>query len=136
MQAAAENVLDFRQARLLDPRWWQRLFWVCDHLARKNRKEVHYATLLRDLAVLNYDLPQDAFTRHWDGANTSIADISNAVLPWVDAKPPTVEEIANRMYHRYVDEFGQPGDPEHDAEVQKLLDYWNDPNKVIVHDWD
>lgn len=124
VQAAAERAIDFRTADSLDPRWWRKVKWITDSLARRNRKEVFQSQLAQHLAVLNYDLPQLAFESHWKGSSDLIMRLCNMLLPWIDTTPPTAEEIAQKLYERYVDEFGAPGSEEHDQEVARLIEFW------------
>lgn len=125
VQAAAEGAVDFSRADILDPGWWRKVKWITDYLSRRNRKELYQGQLAQHLAVVDYGLPQLTFERHWSSGNELITRICNMLMPWIDTTPPTPEEIAAKLYDRYVTEFGAPGSEEHDREMQRLIDYWN-----------
>lgn len=129
VQAAAEGAIDFSQADNLDPHWWRKVKWITDYLSRKNRKELYHEQLSQHMAVADYDLPQLTFEHHWDSGNELINKICNMLLPWIDTTPPTPEEIAAKLYERYVEEFGAPGTEEHDSEMQRLIEYWSADRK-------
>ena len=124
IQAAAEGSIDFRQANTLDRRWWLKTKWITNAIARRNRATVLGMQHSQHIGVTDYDTPQLAFDHHWKASNELVMKITEMLLPWIDTTPMSPEEIANRLYARYVEEFGQPGTPEHDEEMNRLIAHW------------
>lgn len=124
IQAATEGAIDFRQANTLDRTWWLRTRWITDSLARRNRAAVLALQHHQHASAVDYKTQQTTFEHHWDASNALVMQVTNLLLPWIDTTPLSPEEMAQRLYDRYVEEFGAPGSAEHDAEVEKLLEYW------------
>jgi hypothetical protein len=124
IQADAEGVIDFKQARPFDLRWWQYLELMSEHLARKNRARLFESKLSQNLAVLDYGLGDASFDYHWNQANFIRAQIGEILAPWMELGPKEPEEIAEQMTEQYKEEFGDPEDPEYDAKIEALIQQW------------
>ena len=46
------------------------------------------------------------------------------VFPWEDSGPQSLGEVAEQMRQQYLKSFPDPDSPEGKAEVQKLLNHW------------
>ena len=124
VQASVTGALDFRDARPLDRRWHKRLRWTLDYLDRQNDARVVENLIQQHLAVLDYNGDDNQFSTHWDEANRLRARYGGLVSPWGDWAPPDPQELAAQMHEEYVATFGDPQDPEFDAEMDRLIAYW------------
>jgi hypothetical protein len=125
IQADAEKIIDFRKAKPLEYHWNLHLRWKLDYLSRRNQARIIENQLQQHLAVLDYALESNQFNHHWEGAGTLQNRLFNLTQPWLDVGPEDPQEIAAMLQEQYTAEFGDPNDPEYQAEIDRLIASWN-----------
>ena len=113
VDAAVAGVADFRQARLLDPRWFQRLTVVLSGLDRKTQLDVMDAKYRFYLAQVASADTAETRERAFKVAEAAYYDYLGALRPWsgktyVDRKK---RELRTER-QAYIDAYGvDPSDP-------------------------
>jgi hypothetical protein len=106
--------VDFRAAKLLDGRWWQRLNILTQALARKKNAQALDAGYRFYLAqVANGSLTEESFKKAQQSAQDAFHDYVGRLKPWQgkDFKDRKNREVTNYR-QAYVDAFGfDPADP-------------------------
>jgi hypothetical protein len=106
--------------------WWA---GVCVTTAAANLDTAAKLTelrYLRQLAVLSYESDRKTLEHHWETADKLLEKITSYLQPW--EKPDErsyLHKAKDRMMDQYVAEFGEPGSPEHEAAIDKILEHWN-----------
>lgn len=124
VQAATRGVIDFRDVKLHDPRWWQRM--------RILLRQVELDSYLRKLESLQQhnlltlvvpNLKEEVFEIARDETARIGQGIHNVLFPWdkqaADEKP--TGQIAD-MRQAWVDVWGDPDDPEVQKRIQDTVD--------------
>jgi len=79
-----------------------------------------------NLAVLNYSMDFDAFNTHWNQADMIRNCLISNIAPWIKTGPKSTKEMMAQMREQYIATFGDPEDPENKAEMQRLIDHWEE----------
>jgi hypothetical protein len=114
VEAAAEGLINFREARLLDKTWWRRVRIMTDVLSRRTRAKVADASLRYHLAlVANSGLKPGSFEKAQDTAKERFYDLLGCWRPWEGASYAERQAKEFADYRQaYVDAFGcDPYDP-------------------------
>ena len=81
---------------------------------------------LRQLAVLSYQNDRKTLEQHWETADKLYDRIATCLQPWEKPDPRNhLHKAKDQMMEQYVAEFGEPGSPEHEAGIDRILEYWN-----------
>lgn len=107
-------MIDFREARLLDPKWWKRVRVLCDALERRTRAKAVKAGLDYHLAlVANGSLTEESFEKVQGTAQERYFDLLGALRPWEGKGYLDRKQAEFRDWRQaYIDEFGvDPLDP-------------------------
>jgi len=68
------------------------------------------------------------FTKVFELTEGHRRELTEVIMPWLDAGPKNLQEALPAMRKRYTELFGDPDSPEFKAELQQLLDYWDERN--------
>jgi hypothetical protein len=123
-QAAVMGAMDFRDADVLDRHWWTRLSLVLNYLEGMNQvKLLEYRRDQLQLAIQVAGAPEER-----QFLVRSLQDTYNQLLhemvPWVKTGASGLKDLMTAMRKRYVQVYGDPQDPKHQADLRKLLQYW------------
>jgi hypothetical protein len=124
VQAAATGMLDFREANVLDPSWWLRLRWVIDYISNMHCIKIHEYRLQQHLATLSTLTDANSINHCRQAIEALRNKIINKMAPWVTTGPAALIDIISKMKAQYVQKWGDPDDPEHAAELERLKAYW------------
>jgi transketolase len=116
---AAEGVVDFSNAKLLDRRWTLKLLWLCNAYQAKKRSEVitlHFLRVANALSTQHVDL----FKKAWSSSEQFIDIIEATDMPWLDRdrKPRKQYDEYKELLEAYKQEFGDWNDPEFRKQVE------------------
>ena len=126
VRAACQNVIDFRQARLLDPAWWRRYRIVLNGIAKEDDLELQRNIFNFHLALVgNSGLTEDSFKSSQERARDTFFDIMGLLRPWegMSAQARKKREV-DSLREEYIKEFGDPSDPEFQRREQESLEVW------------
>lgn len=126
MRAAARRIIDFRQARLLDPDWWSHCYVLFRELVREDDTVIQKGILDFHLALVsNSGLDDDSFKSAQESAKTAVFDMMGLLRPW---EGQSYQDRQKQEYQSLVDEykreFGDPSDPEFQAREAEALAAW------------
>lgn len=124
IQASCEGMIDYSEANLLDPRWWQKLWLTLDYLERQNVIKLEEYGLQLNLAVLDYGTTDSTFDTHWRQAEQSRNRLSGAVAPWIASGAKSAAEATAALRAQWIAEWGDPASADTQAKVQEIIDYW------------
>jgi len=121
--AAARGIIDFREARLLDPSWWRRCRWLLAVVAADVEAAAVAEAYRFDLAqVGNSALSDDSFSKAQDRAIAAYHALRSIIRPWDERKPETsVEGERARLVQAYKQLIGDPADPEFRRKQDAML---------------
>lgn len=124
MRAYYDGAIDLRNARLHDPRWWRKLWLILDQASRDARCRVNEHKLQLNAALLDYGDTPELFNLHWEQAEFVRNQLVADTMPWAATGPTSKHEVLSDMHKAYVETIGDPADPDYQAEMQKLIKYW------------
>jgi hypothetical protein len=127
VQAAAEGVLDFRQANRFDRNWWRRQRLALEYLDRRNQARLLETELTqRSLELLSPVAHLDATFRKMliDRIQTVEQQLESSIRPWITFQHQSPEDIIKTMAQRYKEVFLDPASPEFDEELRRLEEHW------------
>ncbi len=112
VQAAAAGAIDFDTADILSRHWWLKLRWTLDRLEDTNSIDVYALQHAHHASVLDYDMPKEAFDKHWTSANDIIKSIHALQFPWAESvqKNKNQQKTAE-MFDKWREKFGDIKDP-------------------------
>lgn len=125
VRAQLRGVLDCRQARLLDPKWWQRSALLINAMAREDEREILRAAFDFNRSLLgNSQLTEDSFKGAQKRSRDILYDIVSGVQPWAKRTHAEAEAGENAgLAALYRQVCGDTRDPEfqkkiaHDVEL-------------------
>jgi hypothetical protein len=106
-------VIDYSQARLLDPVWWRRFYILANSVGTEDDKEVLQNIYRFHLALVsNSGLTEDSFKSAQTNARDTFFDLIGSLRPWegTNAAERKGKEIED-LRQAYIDAFGDPNDP-------------------------
>jgi len=118
---AADGVVDFRDASLLDRRWDLRLRWLTAAYVSSKRGEVAMARHMRYTSALSTE-DSKLFDKVWKLSGQSLAEFDAAIRPWLDrsdSKPAASVEDDIALFKRLV---GDMDDPVFRAKMEALAE--------------
>lgn len=114
MRAASLGLIDFRQARIRDPRWHRYLRVMLRDLSRQTRQQIIDLRYRRHLAlVANSRLTDDSYRKIHDALDVDYYDLCGTLTPW-EGKGYAEHRLKQVQGNRqdYIKAFGQdPSDP-------------------------
>ncbi len=117
IRAAVRGVIDFRDAQIMDVKWWRRTNILIQEMAREDDLRVSESILRRYCAyVANGWLEDASFKNFQEKAQQTCARLIELAYPWTAAestKTDVIEDLT-ALYNR---EVGNPSDPEFMARV-------------------
>lgn len=123
LQAAVRGALDFREAKIHDPRWWQRMRILLRQVEADSALQHIRAVHQHDLTTLVVpDLTDEIFVAARDGANQMLARIHNLLFPWEDREEESSRESFKDLRQAWIDRYGDPDDPEVAQRIQATAD--------------
>ena len=114
VDAAVEGLVDFRQSRQNDPKWWRWLQVLTQGLLRRKQYLIADATYRYQLAQISHgNLTPDSFAKVQDSARECYYDVIGALQPWEGQSYKARMKHEFRDYRQqYIDAFGvDPADP-------------------------
>jgi len=142
VRAAVRGIIDYSEARLLDPRWWKRTRLLLNAMVREDDFLLQRGIFdyHRSLAS-NSGLTEESFKLSQERARDSFHDILGALRPWEgsSAEERKAKEYAD-LRQAYVEAFGDPSDPEYQAEQEEKLRQWKEQREQekseYVDEWE
>ena len=128
VRAAARGIIDFREARLLDPKWWNRCYVLFREMVRGDDMQLQRGILDFHLALVGASgLSDDGFRSAQERAREAIFDMMGLVRPWegmgyAERKKREHEGLLND----YIREFGDPRDPVFKQKEAEALAAWKE----------
>lgn len=118
---AADGVVDFRAAALLDRRWNLRLRWMTDAYAGSKRAEVALARHMRYTGVLGTD-DAKLFEKAWKLTGQTLADLDVALRPWLERQKTAAGLSAEHesVLEKYKRVIGDMNDPTFRAKMEAI----------------
>lgn len=119
VRAAVLGVIDFRQARLLDRRWWRRSAILLDALDAEAQARARDAALALSLAQVGAGwITADG----WKAAQDRALDMTQAQVaaatPWVKTGGDRVQAAAEDLAERFRRRIGDMRDPAFRAKME------------------
>lgn len=119
VQAAAEGVVDFSRARVLDPQWWSRLHILLHGLAAKNNRHMLQMQYDYHLALLQVErLKAEAWGDHLERAVDTNDDMCDNYNGARNSKKDRKKAVAVKLRDAWIAEFGDT----QSAEVAASID--------------
>jgi hypothetical protein len=114
VMAAAQGMIDFREADPQDKRWWFKLRMLLDHIERTNIVSQHRLYYDYDLAILARDELTDRASRQFvKDAESRLYKIVNLWRPWETHDPAEGPQAQiEAMSAAWAQEYGDPSAPE------------------------
>ena len=119
VQASITGAIDLRDGAVDDRDWWLRLRWTLDFLHSQRDKEATLAALHQQQLLAA--TAADDFPTQRKKAEALYGQLLEHLFPWEEHRPRTLREIAAGMRQQYVDQFGDPNDPEFQKEMAKTI---------------
>jgi hypothetical protein len=86
VRAAVRGVIDYSQARLLDPDWWRRHYILVKEMEREDDLRLYERVLSQYQALVsNSGLTEESFKKTQDSAHDAFQDILCLLRPWEGA---------------------------------------------------
>jgi len=126
IQAGCEGVIDYSTANLLDPRWWQKLWYVLEYLERQGKIKLDEYQFDFHRSAFDYQSEQTAADLHWNNAEQAHNRLIASVQPWTESGATSAAEAAAHLRQKWIDKWGDPSSPETKAKVQEIIDYWEE----------
>ena len=120
-------MIDFREARLLDPRWWKRRNFLINAMIQEDDLKMQESLLAFHLALVsNSGLNDDSFKTVQEKAKEDLFDMMGLFRPWegMTAAERKAKEYES-LLDEYKQEFGDPSTPEFKAKEAAALAEWN-----------
>jgi hypothetical protein len=127
VRAAVRGVIDYSQARLLDPDWWRRHYILVKEMEREDDLRLYERVLSQYQALVsNSGLTEESFKKTQDSAHDAFQDILCLLRPWEGAtaserKQREVTDLKGAYFRAFnID----PNDPN-----------WQERERQKVEDW-
>lgn len=119
------GVIDFHQARLLDPAWWRRCRILLNGMQQEEDLTVARSVFDYHLALVgNAGLTEDSFKGAQERARRAYQDILGVLRPWEGSAEDRKKQEYQALRDAYVAHFGDPSDPVWQEEYQRQMDAW------------
>lgn len=116
---AADGVVDFRDADLLDRRWSLRLRWLTEAYSGSKRAEVALARHMRYTGALGTD-DAKLFEKAWKLSAKTLEDLDAALRPWLDRQKSALGLENESLVEKYKKVIGDMSDPAFRAKMEKI----------------
>jgi hypothetical protein len=124
VQAAGAGMLDFSKADVLDRNWQKRVRWILDYVSSLHCIKIYEYKLQQRLALLPTLTNSFSVENCMKAIEAFRNKIINEMAPWVETGPKSLFEVAETMREAYVKKWGDPQDPEVQAELERLKAFW------------
>lgn len=108
---AADGVVDFREAVLLDRRWNLRLKWLVEAYSTRKRADVALARHMRYTGALGTD-DSKLFDKAWKLSGTTLDELDALLRPWIEreirSQLGSDADIGIKLFKELI---GDPSDP-------------------------
>jgi hypothetical protein len=113
VRAQVRGVIDFHEARLLDPKWWKRVNILLTELERDYDLQMIQAAYRLHLAFLgNGQLTPESFESSQKRAKETFSDIIGVLYPWQGGSVEMRRKENQSLREAYKKLVGDPDDPE------------------------
>lgn len=129
VEAAGRGAIDFRDADILDRKWWLKVGLITDYLERQHYARIFEVKISQHTALLDYKSETETLDHHWKAIGKLRDKLISELMPWQDVGPEDTRELAAQLEQDYEAEFGDPTTPEYQAQIDKLLEHWRENRK-------
>jgi hypothetical protein len=126
VQAAATGAIDFREADPFNPQWQARLHWILDYISDQDVARLYEYDFLRSVILLSTATDTATYITDYERTELNRNELIESIMPWMVTGPASLEEVIPAMRQKYEEVYGDPDDPVFAAELQRLLDYWDE----------
>lgn len=116
---AADGVVDFRDADLLDRRWNLRLRWLTEAYSGSKRAEVALARHMRYTGALGTD-DAKLFEKAWKLSAQTLEELDAALRPWLERQRSAFGPDGQAAVDQYRKVIGDMSDPAFRAKIDKI----------------
>jgi hypothetical protein len=118
---AADGVVDFRDADLLDRRWSLRLSWLTKAYSGSKRAEVALARHMRYTGALGTD-DAKLFEKAWKLSGKTLEDLDAALRPWLNQQKDAagLGSENESLIEKYKRVIGDMSDPVFRSKMEKI----------------
>jgi len=118
---AADGVVDFRDADLLDRRWTLRLRWLTEAYSGSKRAEIALARHMRYTGALGTD-DAKLFEKAWKLSGKTLEDLDAALRPWLDRQKDAAGLGSDNesLVEKYKKVIGDMADPVFREKMQRI----------------
>lgn len=123
VQAAVRGSVNFSEARIHDPRWWQRMRILLRRVEMDIFRE-HMHTVHRHglLTLLVPDLKPEIFNEARDSSASAARLLRELLITW-EQQDLTPAAKVDDFRQAWIDVWGDPEDPEVKKRIQATVDY-------------
>lgn len=125
VQASASNIINFKEAKLLDHNWWRKVKWLLNQVEIKELKNLLNLKFTQHANALNYQAGKESFEHHWKQLNELYIKILNLTFPW---NKDEADFSDDKLKDLWVKMAGNPDQESIDALTKKLTDTNPTPN--------
>ena len=125
VRAASRGVIDFREARLHDTKWWKRCRILLRQVSQDDDQELREAFHRHHLALVgNSGLTEESFESSQKEASSAVRRIAGGLKPWHDfSEAAALHDKTDKIREDYKAAFGYyPDDPEWLESTRKNLE--------------
>jgi hypothetical protein len=118
---AADGVVDFRDADLLDRRWTLRLKWLTEAYSASKRAEVALARHIRYTGALGTD-DAKLFDKAWKLSGKTLEELDLALRPWLERQQTAAGLTSEHeaLIEKYKRVIGDMNDPVFRAKMDEI----------------
>ena len=109
---AADGLVDFSKAKLLDRRWNLKLLWICQSYQARKQAEIVSLRLTQMTSALD-PANIELFKHAWSISDNLIHTVTELTMPWLarDLKPKKDYNVYSDLIEAYKNQFGDMDDP-------------------------
>jgi len=123
-QAAAEGLIDFSKAQLLDRYWWKRLDILLYQLEKRNYYDVIKTQHNQCSNALTYCDDDEIFKSYWKSCNDLLNDLYSSYFSWVKEKELSKNnDVIKQLREEYIANFGDPDTPEAKQRIANTVNF-------------
>ena len=127
VRSAARGVIDYREADILDRRWWRKWRILVTEMSQEDDAKLKNKLYDYHLAlVANSGLTEDSFKSVQESARNTFEEIIGTIRPW---EGRSADQRAQTERDQFRDTFLALGGPDIDDEAA-MKDYWEEYNKM------
>jgi len=124
LRAAVDNVIDFREARIHDPNWWRRYYWLMGEMDRQQALQQKQLAFLLDNALLaNSALRPESFQSLQEGNHKRLTELWTMLRPWAIAGSQKATSL-DKMRELYIQKYGDFTSAEWQAREEAAIKKW------------